>query len=474
MRLLGDFNLLVNFVTRSQQALQDAIDPERLKPLEIPKEDLEKDRDLQDRDLERSIQEADRRGWEPQKTLLRDVQGSVRSHTLGVPEPELANRYEREAQLLPTEQRDNLPETFDSSLGFLRETYLSAQSNLVQKPTTVPGETPVVTPETPVTPVEAPVDPRVAEFVSKLASDGYEAAPTFTAGQLPGATPAPGGRTRVPTEAQFVKGLAPELANTFNALSPETKKFVLTLDPKFQKAFLSPNFTAAERIAFAKLPDDQRAPYVAMGHEARGQFEKVDPSARAAYLEVHPDYRETVRQRSTDGKAFVPTADAKLTELAKREPARVANQVAPQLLDTLGYDKPPAGEDMTQFRTAQTQAASLFANHLQEKPGDVAYARMATMKDLLAQPEFQDKLMGDLEVQLATTSPELADHMLKLRPQLLEHANQLLTPNIDRKTLLDTLAQSVTVSKEFTDAHPPRRRDLRVSPKFKFMEGVRG
>jgi hypothetical protein len=36
------------------------------------------------------------------------------------------------------------------------------------------------------------------------------------------------------------------------------------------------------------------------------------------------------------------------------------------------------------------------------------------------------------------------------------------------------MQDAVMVSKDFSDAHPPRRRQLRISGKFQFMEGVRG
>ena len=63
--------------------------------------------------------------------------------------------------------------------------------------------------------------------------------------------------------------------------------------------------------------------------------------------------------------------------------------------------------------------------------------------------------------------------MLKLRPQLIEHAQALLAPDVDREALLSGLEQAVMASKDFSEANPPRRRDLRVSPKFQYLDSVR-
>jgi hypothetical protein len=122
-----------------------------------------------------------------------------------------------------------------------------------------------------------------------------------------------------------------------------------------------------------------------------------------------------------------------------------------------------------------SRASALVANFLKQKPGNVAHARLATLKVLLSQPEFQNRLLGELEQLLGKRNPGLLTHFRKIRPLLLEHAGKVLQPDTDRESLLDGLEEAVLISKEFAEAHPPRRRTLRASQKLTFSRGgIRG
>jgi hypothetical protein len=488
---IGDFSLLINFVNQSQKALQDALTPDelKLKPLEIPKDEYERDRDVETRNLDQAIKDAERQKWVPQAQLLTQVRKAVADRPYETAQPDLAAQFQNESLALPQKQQQQLPDAFDSALFFLRQTYQSAKADLVPKdgqpaPTTVPqqpGQQPAVPGQALALPGQvpgqiqvpgfpgqiqipgqapaAPVDPRIVDFVQRHFSDNY--------------TPVAATVTPTKSEQTFLKTLTKDDRAAFLQKPAQERTFIVSLNPTVRAAY--DQLQPPEQKLFRNLAPGERGQFLKMNPDERETYAQLDPGQRSAFLLLHPDQREKIRLQAQNGRPVLPTIDATLTELAKKEPAEVANTVAADMVDMLGFE-PDAGPgvDPSQRAMALAKATTLMANHLAEKPGDINTARLATLKDLLHQPEFQDKLMNELENRLVGTDPKLADHMLMLRPQLIDHAEALLQPNTDREGLLAGLEKAVNLSMQFTEKYPPTRKELRISSKFKHWDGVRG
>lgn len=481
MRIGADHvEALIDFITRSQEAL-DVAPPEI--PPETQQQFTNEKADAQAK-LDRSIREARDQRWVPAQALLGEVKNAVAERELLEPAPEQADKFQQAARDLPTERNQRLPTSFQQAIDFLRKPFVAdsePKQTWAPKPQPAAAEAPdaseaseaselsEVEPGAEVDAtahveghaVEAPAeheeaDPRVRAFVEKYVSDGFQpAAQKFSAEELAHALP-------------------PEERAAFLALPHEEQKFLASLEDKHQVPYAQ--LEPGEQKLFRTLEPGERGQFLAMSPDERELFRTLDPDERAAYLILHPDQRELVRQRGPQGRDALKSLDERrLNSLAKQEPAAVAQELAPQMVEIFGHDpnaKP--GRGRTQRRVAMSQAAALVSNFLQQKPGNVAHARLATLKALLGQPDFQNRLLGDLEKRLGKQSPELVAHFRMVRPMVLEHADKLLRPDTDRESLLAGLEQAVQVSKDWSDAHPPRRKALRVKQDMRFRPDIRG
>lgn len=460
---------LIDFISRSAEAL-DAAPPEV--PAQTQQQFTNEKADAQAR-LERSIREARDQRWAPAQALLGEVKDAVAERELLEPLPEQADEFQQAARELPAERNQRLPAAFHQALEFLRRPFVADS-----EPT--PGRAPKAADVEPAAEVEvepgaevdatgevahvegheAPLeheeDPRVRAFVEKYVSDGFTpAAQTFSAEELAAALPS-------------------EERAAFLALPHDEQKFFASLDDKHQVPYAQ--LEPGEQKLFRTLEPGERGQFLAMNPDERELFRTLDPDERAAYLILHPDQRELVRQRGPQGREALKSLDERrLNSLARQEPAAVAQELAPQMVEIFGHDpnaKP--GRGRTQRRVAMSQAAALVSNFLQQKPGNVAHARLATLKALLGQPDFQNRLLADLEKRLAKQGPGLVAHFRMVRAMVLEHADKLLRPDTDRESLLAGLEQAVQVSKDWSDAHPPRRKALRVKQDMRFRPDIRG
>ena len=475
MRIGADHvEALIDFINRSAEVL-DVAAPEI--PPETQQQFANEKADTQAK-LERSIRDAREQRWAPAQALLGDVKNAVAERELVEPRPEQADAFQQAARELPAERNQRLPTAFHQAIDFLRKPFVADSE---PKPVRAPKPQ-LEAAEAPDAPdaseaaevsevdgaahveghavVEAPAeheeDPRVRAFVEKYVSDGFQpAAQKFSAEELAHALP-PGERA------------------AFLALPHEEQKFLASLDDKHQVPYAQ--LEPGEQKLFRTLEPGERGQFLAMNPDERELFRTLDPDERAAYLILHPDQRELVRQRGPQGREALKSLDERrLNNLAKQEPAAVAQELAPQMVEIFGHDpnaKP--GRGRTQRRVAMSQAAALVSNFLQQKPGNVAHARLATLKALLGQPDFQNRLLADLEKRLGKQSPELVAHFRMVRPMVLEHADKLLRPDTDRESLLAGLEQAVQVSKDWSDAHPPRRKALRVKQDMRFRPDIRG
>lgn len=443
---------MIDFVTRSQEALS----VEAPEPVDPP--DFEEAREETSEELDEAAREAEEKGWQPQKNLLRVVKTAVEARTEDQPRPELAEKFERAAEKLPEEQKQHLPAAFDTGVSFLRENFRVSSTDA----TVETGAADQTQPETPlvpdpVEPAPAEVDPLARQFVERWKADAFT----------------PGGNEKF-TEEQLADALPAEDRAAFMALPPEERKFIATLDDKHQVPYAQLPFEEAE--LFRTLEPGERGQFLAMSPDEREVFRTLDPDERAAYLLLHPDQRELVRVHGPAGRSALKSLDdRRFAALAKKDAGEVSQALAPDLVEVFGHDpKALPGRGRTQRRVAMSKAAALVSNYLQQKPGNVAHARLATLKALLAQPEFQNKLVGELETRLQSKDPSAVEHMRKILPLVLEHAESILRPDTDREALLQGMEEAVMVSKEFADAHPPKRRALRTSGKMQFFTGVRG
>lgn len=469
------FDAMVDFVQKSYEQLEvsDALGPDPLAEQKGEKFN-EKKEDLVKK-LDGSIREAAQGKQQPVEQLLKDMRGAVRTTTPeSAPNPGVLQYFERQGEKVRTEQdtfgakdaaRFQLPSVFGEAMGFLKTVFAEPPlkpKGEAGKPTgTATTTTTSATPNAKTDGTPAPKDPRVAEFVAKYFGDHFVGTP------------------KPVTEKQFAAALPKTEKEAFAKLPPEERAFVQSLNDKQRPTYSA--MPKEEQALFRTMKPSERGQFIAMSPDERKYFRDLNPDQRAAYLTLHPDQRARVRDQGPEGKKALTTQTEAFKELQNKSPTEVARTVSSDALKMLGFKPPAEGQDVkSQHATLMEKTQGLMMNFMQAQPGNIAAARVQTLKALLTTPELQNALMTDLESRLVTADQKksgkkesYAEHFKKIRPVLMQHAEKLLRPDLDRDSLLSGLEKAVEVSAEFASAHPPRKRDLKASKnlKFRFISG---
>lgn len=466
---------VVDFVQRSYDQVELGLTPD------VSQQSEEQRRDLGER-LDQEIDRAKEERDKPKEKLLRQVKSGLQ--TLGrdeKPQPKLLGQLEAaRAKLADSDgfgAASSVPKVVDEVIGFLSALFGKAEAPPSGKKSAAPGAGPQAkgeagektsakaegkagektsaAGETAQPAVErrvsAPPDPRIKAFVGRFFHDGFDTGAKFTEQQLAAALP----------EAQ---------RKEFLAMPRAQREFLLSLEDKHQAAYAAMDHD--QQQVFRSLKPQERGQYVKMNHDERAFFAKLDPGERATYLTLHPDQRELIRQKGGDPRALL-SGQGLFKDLAGKTPAEVSRALGAELISVLGHELPAQGELSGMQLELLDRASSLASNYLREYPNNFAMAKMATLKALMENPDFTDKLLRDVQTVLgakdqqrgakAGAQASYVSHFRKIRGLVMEHAQRLLQPGVSREELLGGLAQAVEISAEFQLAHPPRRRALRLS-----------
>ena len=452
----GGFDAMVDFVQKSYETLStDTVDP----LVSANAEQFNENKEELVKQLDGSIREASEAKHKPVEQLLKDMRGAVRT---AMPDtaanPGIVQHFEREGEKARTAQdtfsgRDGqfqLPSVFGDALAFLKTTF--GEKPVAPKATpALPTPSNVATPRPDLGKSSAvPQDPRVAEFVATYFGDHFDTALKGTTGEL--AAPLSGAQKEA-----------------FEKLPKEEKSFVLALNEKQRPGYAA--MPKDEQTFFRAMKPAERGQFIAMTPDERTYFRALNPDQRASYLTLHPDQRAKVREQGIEGRKALTSPETKKGE-EKQSSAEIARTASSDTLKMLAVKAPADGTDTkNQHASLLEKTQGLMTNFLQADPGNVAAARMHTLKALLNTPEMQNALMSDLEQKLQQTDKangtkskkSYAEHFKRIRPIVMQHAEKLLRPDLDREGLLSVLAKAVEVSSEFAAAHPPRARDLKAS-----------
>lgn len=462
------FNAMVDFVQQSYDQLaldtlgSDSVSPEKADQFTSKKDELVKQ-------LDGSIREAAQSKQKPVEQLLKDMRGTVKTAMPdSPPNPGVIQQFERQGEKARKEQdvfgakdgQFQLPAVFNEALGFLKTVFgekpVAPKSEA--KPPAATPKADVATPRAEAQP-RTEADPRVARFVASYFGDSFDG---------PAKTPT--------TQKQFAAALPKAEREAFEKLPKAEKDFVLSLSEKQRPAYAA--MPKEEQAFFRSMKPSERGQFTAMTPDERKYFKDLNPDQRAAYVALHPDQRQMIREQGAEGrKALLAPQTEALKQFENKPATEVARTVSSDALKMLGFKPPAEGQDTKgQAGALMEKTQGLMMNFLQAQPGNVAAARVQTLKALLNTPELQQALMTDLEQRLVTVdqkkgnrpSESYAEHFKKIRPIVMQHAEKLLRPDIDRDGLLAGLEKAVEVSAEFAAAHPPRKRDLKASKNLKF------